>query len=434
MAKKRKIRWDRLIPLIILGLLLIYLIFSLLIHLLFGGGGKKTPKDDEIYTLCNLSARKTLQLVEKEDKTNAAMLKDYNFYGESLNLYYETYDREMADSKTLAGQTVALVDMCDGHTLTFDISREVDSQINIGKLTPGFYSVYTVSGEEEKTYTRLYFDRSLYSDNIAYSVTRDDKRVTVELIANKRLFDAPDAEESVLDQPYLYLKVTSEEVDPTTNIEYDVAIVTAPALTDEGVSLVGEEYNGYVEAKELWDVAEQLKRKLEAYDLKVLMGKDEYDQGIMYYDTGGVAYKCYKARVKYLIYLDMTTDDNFVETLYSTYSSDKLARSIYTELVEIGLYKGDELNQSYKETDGLSGPIDYEYEIRETGGKALGAGTYSEWSRVNAPFAANNLFGINTVKIVTSNIRGTESMNTWTSCKDRIADAITKGFMNYLGN
>jgi len=164
------------------------------------------------------------------------------------------------------------------------------------------------------------------------------------------------------------------------------------------------------------------------------MGKDEYDQGIMYYDTGGVAYKCYKARVKYLIYLDMTTDDNFVETLYSTYSSDKLARSIYTELVEIGLYEGDELNQSYKETDGLSGPIDYEYEIRETGGKALGAGTYSEWSRVNAPFAANNLFGINTVKIVTSNIRGDASMSKWTNCKDRIADAITKGFMNYLGN
>ena len=433
MAKKRKIRWDRLIPLVIFGLLLIYLIFSLLIHLIFGGSGKKTPKDDEIYTLCNLSARKTLQLVEKEDKANAAMLKDYNFYGESLNLYYDAYDREMSDSKTLAGQTVALIDMCDGHTLTFDISREVDSQINLGKLTPGFYSVYTVAGTEEKTYTRLYFDRSLYSDTTAYSVTRDGKRLTVELIANKRLFDAPDAEESVLDQPYLYIKVTSEEVDPTTNIEYDIAIVTAPALTEEGVSLVGEEENGYVEAKELWDVAEHLKRKLEAYDLKVLMGKDEYDQGIMYYDTAGVAYRCYKAHVKYLIYLDMTTDDNYVETIYSSYSSDKLARSIYTELVEIGLYEGDELSRSYKETDGLSGPIDYEYEIRETGGRALGAGTYSEYSQKNAPFAANNQYGINTVKIVTSNIRSLASMDKWSACKDKVADAITKGIINYLG-
>jgi len=146
------------------------------------------------------------------------------------------------------------------------MSREVDRGIDIGSLKPGFYAVYTVS--EDGFHTRLYFEKSIYSDNIVHSVTRNGKRTTVELIANKKLFDAEGAEESVLDQAYLYLKVTSEDVDLANETEYDVAIVTAPALTTEGVSLVGEEYNGYVEAKELWDVAEKLKQNLEAYDLK----------------------------------------------------------------------------------------------------------------------------------------------------------------------
>jgi len=432
MAKKRRIRYDRLIPLVILALLLLYLIISLLINLLFGGGRKK--QDDNIYTLCNLSARKTLQLVEKEDRQNVAMLKDYNFYGESLNLYYDVYDREMGTEKTLDGQTIALVDMCSDNVIRFDVTKDVDNQINIAKLTPGFYSVYTVKTEgESEVFTRLYFDRSVYSDNIAYSVTRDNKRIKVELVANKKLFDAADAEESVLDQPYLYLNVTSEDVDPTAaNIEYDVAVVTAPALTERGVSLVGEEANGYVEAKELWDVAEQLKAKLEAYDMKVMMGKDAYDEDIIFYDTNGVAHKAYKGNVKYIIYLDMTTDDNYVETLYSSFASDALARSIYMELVEVGLYQGGELSSSYVETDGLAGPVDAEYEIRETGGKPLGAGSYSEWSRVNAPFAANNIHGINTVKIVTANIRNSTAMQNWSRVKDQVADAILRGFMNYL--
>ena len=428
MAKKRKIRYDRLIPLVILALLILYLIVSLLVHLLFGG--KDNKKDDNIYTLCNLSAKKTLALVAKEDRQNALMLKDYNFYGESLNLYFESYNREMSSDKTLDGRTVALIDMCSGEETKIAISREVDSQIDISALKPGFYSVYTVT--EDGVYSRLYFEKSIYTDNIVHSVTRNGKRNTVELIANKKLFDAEGAEESVLDRAYLYLKVTSENVDPTTDIEYDVAICTAPALTMEGVSLVGEEYNGYVEAKELWDVAEKLKQNLEAYDLKVLMLKDEYDQNILYYGTGGVAYKAYKANVKYIIYLDMTTDDNYIETVYSSYCSGKLARSIYMELVEIGLYEGDELTQSYKETDGLAGPVDEAYEIRETGGKVLGAGTYSEISQMNASFASNNIHGINTVKIVTSNIWSSASMNKWDEHKDKVAEAITKGYINYL--
>ncbi len=431
MAKKRKIRYDRLIPLAILALLVVYLILSLLIHLLFGGG-KDNKKDEKIYTLCNLSAKKTLALVNKEDRQNVAMLKDYNFYGESMNLYYDVYNREMSSEKTLNGQTLALIDMCSGEETKLTMSREVDRGIDIGSLKPGFYAVYTVS--EDGVHTRLYFEKSIYSDNIVHSVTRNGKRTTVELIANKKLFDAEGAEESVLDQAYLYLKVTSEDVDLANETEYDVAIVTAPALTTEGVSLVGEEYNGYVEAKELWDVAEKLKQNLEAYDLKVIMLKDEFDQNIMYYGTGGVAYKAYKSGVKNLIYLDMTTDDNYIETVYSSYCSERLARSIYEELVEIGLYEGGELAQSYQETDGDGGPVDEAYEIRETGGKVIGAATYSEYSRQNSSFALNNIHGINTVKIVTSNIWSSASMEKWTQCKDRVAEAITKGYINFLNH
>ena len=80
------------------------------------------------------------------------------------------------------------------------------------------------------------------------------------------------------------------------------------------------------------------------------------------------------------------------------------------------------------------GKFDEEYEIREAGGKVLGAGTYSETSKANESFAANSIYGINTVKIVTNNIKSSGSTDTFKEKKLEIAGAIADGIMEYLTN
>ncbi|MBQ1757262.1 MAG: hypothetical protein IIZ98_02900, partial [Erysipelotrichaceae bacterium] len=73
-------------------------------------------------------------------------------------------------------------------------------------------------------------------------------------------------------------------------------------------------------------------------------------------------------------------------------------------------------------------------EIRELGGIVTGAGQYSETSEMNASFASKNIYGVNTVKIVTTNIWDSSSVSRWNERKEAIANAIIEGLEAYLNN
>ena len=437
MAKKKtgnipwdRIAWKRVIPLGILCILILYLILSLIFSLF----KPKEKPDESIYTLCNLNSRQTLQLVEKEDRTNKVVVTDYNFYGESLNLYYNTYDRNMASSGTMDGEKVVLKDMCSDKTYEFDISRKVDSQILLGQLTPGFYSVYTVNGE---TYTRVYMGRTLNSNNTITTVTRNNERMTVELIANKKLFDSENATESVLDEAYLYLKVTKVDTsaEAVPNNDYDIVVFSAPARTLDIEARVGEQNNGIVEADELFEVAQQIVQGLTDKGLRVKLMKDTADADVKYYGPGGIANLVYNSKAKYMIYLDMTRLDYEIRTLHSYYSSNLFATPVFEQLRSVGFFTEDYQNDYATTETGDNealGEFDTEYEIRELGGLVLGAGTYSEASSVNASFAARNIYGVNVLKICTTNIDVASSVSRWNEKKGQIADAVVNGVMEYL--
>ena len=422
MSKKVRIKWKVAIPMAILALLVLYLIISLVVGLFT----KNPSKDSDIYTPCNLTGKQTLKILQNEDRTNVAVVKDYNFYGESLNLYYEAYDRNMANAGTLTGKQLVLIDMCSDKKITFDITRNLDTQIDIAKLEPGFYSVYTQEGEK---FTRLYADKSILSNNTIYSVTRNGKRTRVELIANQKLFDAKDATESRLDRPYLYLNVTAEEVKEDTT-EYDIVIITAPALTLQHVSPVGESANGIVEATELQAVADELKTILEEKGLKVSVIKGGGDDYLMYYGKDGVVGKAYKSDAKYAIYLDMVTLDYEILMVHSSYVSDAFASSVFEKLKGIGLYSGNELTKSNR-MNGDAGAADAYYEIRELGGVALGTGTFSATSAQNEAYKDHKK-GINAIEIITTNIRNASSVSLWNQKKAEMAKAIAEGVLAYL--
>ncbi len=426
---RKRINWKRVVLLAILVFLALWLIISLIVGL-FTGGSDDTSS---IYTIGNLNAKQTLSVIEEEDRSQTIEVTDYNFYGESLNLYLSTYDRNDPDS--LAGETIVLVDLLSENSYEFEIGTGVDDQIMLGNLTEGFYSVY-VKGDE--TNSRVYMSTRISSNNSIYTVTRNNTRYQVELIANKALFDEENATESVLDNHYLYIKVTQEttkEAEETAS-DIDVIINVAPALTSYNVSQVGESDNGIVEYDELIEVATEIQTQLESNGLKVLLvDYNSTGEKTLYYGTDGVAYQAYANNAKYMLYLDMTNLDYEIGTVYSNYSDGVLAEYIYDSLASVGLYndKNDQLYDADVYNDSLDGTYyDGEYEIRETGGAVLGAGSYSESSQENATFASNNIFGVNTIKIVTTNIYSSTSVETWNSVKSNVASAIVEGFMSYL--
>ena len=140
-----------------------------------------------------------------------------------------------------------------------------------------------------------------------------------------------------------------------------------------------------------------------------------------------------------MIYLDMTNYDADMGVKYSGYAGGSLATSVYGKLVSIGLYDGNRTTELYpcvreEGNDPAKGEFDVEYEIRELGGIVTGAGQYSETSEMNASFASKNIYGVNTVKIVTTNIWDSDSVARWNERKEAIANAIIEGLEAYLNN
>ncbi|MDO4378574.1 MAG: hypothetical protein Q4C64_05410 [Erysipelotrichia bacterium] len=419
--KKLKIKWKTAVPALICLILFIYLCVSLLVGLFTASG-----KDIDIYKIGNLSGKKTLEVVNHEDRQNPVMVKDYNFYGESLNFYFDTYSQTIKKSETLNGKNVILKDLLnDKNVIKFEkLTAKIDNQIRLENIPDGFYALYLQEGD---TTSRLYYDSVIAYDNIIYTVRSNGSSKKVELIGDKTLFDG-DKNKDVLDNNYLYLKVTT--VNDDENKQYDIAISTAPALVYEGVSLEGVEENGIIEAQELYDVAQKIKTALEQKGLKVIILKDEYNQDIPFYGAGGVLNKAYSSKAKYMLHLDMDEYGN-KSLLYSSYSSGLLAKSVFEDLFkDTAIYPSNEYLQTCAlADDNIS---DLQYEIREAGGVVLAAGTYSESSQKNYSFAGNNKFGIDTIQIITTNINDSDDVAVWQQNKEKIASAIAQGICDFL--
>ena len=424
MKKKYKIKWKNVILAALCLILFLYLIISLLISLFSGSN-----KDVDIYKIADFSGNKTLQIINSEDRSNSIEVKDYSFYGESLDLYFSNYSLSMPKNDTLNGKTVVLKDLIDDkNIITFEnLTNEIDNQIKLDELKDGFYSIYLQNGE---VLSRLFYSSVLSYDNVFYTVRRDGQIKKIELIADKSLFDYQKKKETVnvLDNNYLYLKVSTVAADQSS--QYDIAISTAPALVYEGVSLTGVEDNGIVESEQLYQLALNIKAQLESKGLKVLLIKDTHDQDIAFYGNGGVLNKAYSSKAKLFIHLDM---DEYGDkaVLYSSKSSSQLASAIFTGLLnDCNIYENDQYLLASSLTE--DGNNDAQFEIREAGGKLLAAATYSENSQNNKSFAYDNRYGMNAVDVILTNINEADDVANFLNNKDKIVTSIVSGICSYL--
>ncbi len=423
------IRWNALIPMVICLVLILYLLISLIIGLFFKGG-----REMDIYKIGKYTGRQTYELIMKEDRNNPVPVYDYNYYGESLNLYFDYYSLDLPYSTMLKGKTLVLKDFCSDKVITLnDFTEKVDAQIDLSKLPDGFYGVYLVENEISE---RVYMNQSIRFDDEFYTVLRDGKSRHIQLLADQKLFDTADAEQSVLDRHYLYIKV--ETVSAEEYHQYDIAINTAPSMSgDVAVSPNGEERNGIVEAQEMYELAQAIAEKLAAEGYKVVILKDSYNENALYYGTDGLLKRAVDSGVKYMINLDMEIDSTIPGVIYSNYTTNTLAQSIFAKMLAGTELFADEsrlhsckLVASSLLGDGLS--YDQDWVIREAGGAVLGGGRFSATSQKNASFESNNVYGINTVSVRLCNIKDKVVVERWLNNKAAAAQAIAEGIIEYL--
>ena len=179
----KAIRWNVLIPLIICAFLIVYLLVSLIIGLFFKGG-----REMDIYKIGKYTGRQTYEMIMKEDRTNPVPVYDYNYYGESLNLYFDYYSLDLPYSTMLRGKSLVLKDFCSDKVITLDnFSEKVDSQIDLSSLPDGFYGVYLMENEISE---RVYLNSVISFDDEFHTVLRDGKSKSIQLLADQKLLQS----------------------------------------------------------------------------------------------------------------------------------------------------------------------------------------------------------------------------------------------------
>lgn len=422
--RKRRIRWKVVTPLLVLLFLIIYIGISYTIDYF--------TTDEEPFVICEFNENETKDLLSKKF-VDTYLLKDYLFYGETLNIFEENYNPEVPD-KTI-GKTVILKNICTGEEYPFVLEQYADRKIAVEELSVGYYEVYI---QENLMKKRVVWD-SFVKDSTR-SVVRNGKQKKVTLYANKDEMKENGIE---MDKNYLFIEVKNVTPDEE---EIDVLIDPSGYTRDFSNALdVGGKYNGMIEGDETYIAAQKLKKELESYGLRVEIARKNDKHVINTYGEKGRLSKAYEKNAKYYIRLTLGSSNyesvSGAEIFYSSYSSSTLANSILYELKketkitasmvyasgesEAGLVR----SRRVKGKDGRT-IYDNNMYLREVGGKVTSAGLYSDTSEQNKKFATDNLHGIQGVVISYGYLSNKDDAALWREDSDKMikvsADAITK--------
>lgn len=352
----------------------------------------------ERYRVCGLSEEETIAKLHQEE-TNIFTIKDYFYYGESLNFYEKEYSPLNAD--TLSGKTIELKNICNDETISMTLENTLDQKLLLESIPVGFYQVGIIDNLE---YKRLVFDHPL-EENEFYTAKRNGKVKKVQLIAQKDLLKEYQIE---MNHHYLFISVSEEEASKE---EVDVYIDPYGMNTDfTWLADKGNEAHGLVENDEMWKAANLLKEELEKnYGLRVAISKSSKDEEGKAYGENGRLAKGYQLNAKYYLMLrfNLHGDDSIkgLEIHHSHYTSKILARTITYRLKKklnyplSPLYYGeDEGIVTTLLTKGKDGEMIYDSNLylRESGGRGTLCAKYSDTSELeNSSFKnANGMYGL----------------------------------------
>ncbi|TFG81612.1 MAG: N-acetylmuramoyl-L-alanine amidase [Erysipelotrichales bacterium] len=423
--RRLKVRWRIVAPLLLLAALLLYSLITFF-------WPKHIVEPIIPFTICDFSASKTQSVLNGKSYTDTLPMEDYLLYGETLNLFQSNYQIDAKDS--LVGKTLKLVNVCDKTELVYLLEGKADGMIPMENLSPGFYEVFVVQD--------LISKRMISTEKVSASFNTI-RRVegigkTVDLVADARLVNTAGDQPALMDQNYVFLRVREEMVD---NKIADIYI-DAGHNTHSGNGIeTGRNVNGLIEAEETYKMSLLLKAEFEKYGLSVVLARDNEEDVIDQYGINGRLHKAYKSQAKYYIEVQLNGSTNASirgeQIFYSSFATNRLATTVFKAMMEVPGFVATS-NQSYGNIKGVNactrdGGLDARPIIRESGGRILSAGTYSELSREgNASFAAEAILGMQTLTIEYGFLTNAADAAFWKNNKELLAQKTVEGFVKHL--
>ena len=426
--RRRRLNWRVIIPSFILVLLVGYILFNLLFP-------KDLLIDTPSFVVCDYSYTKTQSILNELQYEEKIELKDYLFYGETLNIFNATYDINQADY--FIGKTIKLRNICDSSEWVYMLGKNVDEQIPLENLPDGFYEIFVVDSLKEK---RLVTSGELYDE--FYTVRRNGLSKKIDLVADKDLLKEKDDSLPIMEDNYFFLNISTQSDEQDNPEIYDVYLDAAHNTISYNYVDKGRTVNNLVEADELYKVAVAVKGKLEAKGLRVLLSRENEDTVINQYGIEGRLNRAYKAQVKHYIELNLnfTTNEDTrgSRVIYSSYSSNRFATALFKSYISTpGLVpygRQTSTNIAGVLSSSRTNNLDSYPVIREAGGRILSAGTISELAiEQNSEFNSNERKGIQSVSLELFFISNPLDVNVYQSDFDTIVNNIANGYLKYLG-
>ena len=415
-----RIKWKALITLIVACILVVFVVTN---GVRMISDAFKT--DPNAFKTCGLSNTKLIDKLQDKEYEGYIEAKDYVFYGESLSFYSNEYS--LGAGNAFIGKTMILKNVCNDKEITIEkIGVELDGQIHLGEIPAGLYEIYIVENLIPK---RLYTSSKIIENTNFYTVTRSGSNNKVDIIADKSFLDNADTKENtdVLDRNYVFLNIEKSELPAEV---YDIAI-NPGTLSAEHTT--GKVVGDLSEIEEMYRLAEKIKTELEKSGLKVIITGESNTWTNLYGETGMLG-KGYMANVKYGLNLSMANadaDTSGMSVVYSAYASDAFGKEIFNTVSTGTGLKGRNREFDVLESE-LEGIYDVDYDIREGGGKALAAGTFTGTSSQMNAFA-KNLKGMNIIFVQVFNAANASDVEAWSSDFENIATKYAEGIKNYLG-
>lgn len=357
---------------------------------------------------------------------DVVLVNDFFVYGENLSFFQQHYRLDTRDE--FVGKTLRLTNLCSNEIRDYMIEETVDGQIPMDDLPFGVYAM-----QVNINLQRLQLASNQPISNTWTTINRKDQTKAIYV------YSQPDAQNIVA--PILL------EVKPITlsSEVYDVVIDPGHYHSDFGSLDLGTIAFGLVEADENYKLAVALKEELEALGLRVLILRDENER-VNIYGNGGRLFRTYASQAKYFIELQMvgSTNPNVqgTQVIHSAYASSRLGAAVHRSLIENTTLVSTN-NRGRGNIQGVlpsalavgmdNQRYDGRFTIRESGGKALGAAQFSEFSNSrNASFAYMNPRGIHALVIEVIYLTHEPSAQAWPNEYPIYAKEIARGFANYL--
>jgi len=371
------------------------------------------------YTVCDYSLSKAQAVFKTLRYEDTIDLTEHLYYGETLNIYNEPF--ELGKKDPFIGQMATLVNLCDGSEYSYVMGEYIDKQIPLDTLPAGFYEVFV---ETLGTPRHRLISESILHDQFFTIRRNNGLGKEVEIVADRDLIEPVSEGSFIFDKNYVFIRVIEKEVPAQI---YDVVIDPSQYHTPDETVIKNDVNIG----EALVVSANLLKEKLESYGLKVFVTRG--DEIVDRWGPDGRLAKVINVKAKYYIALDIDSDINPTKrgasVYYSHYSSNAFASYIFNQYLKLHdmTWYGTGINRIT-----IHDLMDRNADVRETGGKILGAGKYLGSSSLYNSEYASNPYGVQAILLDLCWISNTTDYNLYTTQHDTLIENIALGFADYL--